>query len=72
MIDAAKLQRLRDRYANASGGDIFDPEFARVAALQFTDGDKRSLPYAGRQLCWTRPIAPTRRISSISAASTSR
>jgi guanidinopropionase len=58
MIDAAKLQRLRDRYANASGGDIFDPEFARVAALQFTDGDKRSLPYAGAPTLLDAPYRP--------------
>ena len=26
-----KLEALRARYANAKGGDIFDPDFRRVA-----------------------------------------
>lgn len=58
MFDATKLQRLRDRYANASGGDIHDPAFARVAALQFIDGDKRALPYAGAATLLDAPYRP--------------
>jgi len=27
MVDQAKLEALRDRYGNASGGDVFDPSF---------------------------------------------
>ncbi|MBV9247387.1 MAG: agmatinase, partial [Methylobacteriaceae bacterium] len=33
-----KLARLRAKYLTARGGDIYDPEYARVAAQQFRDG----------------------------------
>ena len=46
MVDRSKLDALRTKYANAAGGDIFDPEFRRVAELQFTAGDRRVWPFA--------------------------
>ena len=39
-MDQDKLGKLRARYAGASGGDIHDPRFAKVAADQF-QGDRR-------------------------------
>jgi agmatinase len=42
-----KLAALRARYANARGGDIFDPEFAAVAARVFIDPSRRKWPFAG-------------------------
>ena len=36
-----KLEALRTKYADASGGDIFDPEFKRVADTVFT-GERRN------------------------------
>lgn len=47
MIDSRKLQALREKYANASGGDIFDPLFASVAQAQFMGSDRRKWPFAG-------------------------
>jgi guanidinopropionase len=47
MIDDGKLQALREKYANASGGDIFDPLFASVAQAQFMGSDRRKWPFAG-------------------------
>ncbi len=47
MIDSRKLQALREKYANASGGDIFDPLFASVAQAQFIGSDRRKWPFAG-------------------------
>ncbi len=47
MIDFRKLQALREKYANASGGDIFDPLFASVAQAQFMGSDRRKWPFAG-------------------------
>jgi len=47
MIDDSKLQALREKYANASGGDIFDPHFASVAQAQFMGSDRRKWPFAG-------------------------
>lgn len=41
------LEALRDRYQNASGSEIFDPEFRKVADLVFGDGDNRQAPYWG-------------------------
>ena len=46
MVDRNKLEALRTKYATAAGGDIFDPEFRRVADLQFTAGDRRVWPFA--------------------------
>src|SRR4051812_6360241 len=42
-----KLEALRAKYANAKGGDIFDPAFAAVAARVFTDPARRKWPFAG-------------------------
>jgi guanidinopropionase len=42
----SELNRLREKYGSASGGDIFDPTFKAVAAAQFS-GDRRKLPFAG-------------------------
>ena len=35
MVDKTHLDALRDKYGNASGGDIFDPDFRAVAQSQF-------------------------------------
>ena len=41
-----KLEALRRRYLDAKGGDIFDPEFAAVAAQVFSDPERRKWPFA--------------------------
>jgi guanidinopropionase len=46
-MDKAKLAALRARYADAKGGDIYDPGFAAVAASVFTSADRRTWPFAG-------------------------
>ncbi len=46
MVDEAKLDRLRERYRDAKGGEMFDPHFSRVAQLQFKNGDRRKWPFA--------------------------
>jgi agmatinase len=58
MVDSRKLQSLRDRYADASGGDIFDPHFASVALSQFTGSDKRKWPFAGIPTLLDAPCRP--------------
>ncbi|HEY1944802.1 MAG TPA: agmatinase [Roseiarcus sp.] len=58
MVDLAKLNALRDKYANASGGDIFDPEFRRVAEMQFTAGDRRAWPFAHAATFLSAPYRP--------------
>jgi agmatinase len=47
MVDKKHLEALRDKYGNASGGDIFDPDFRAVAQSQFKGGDRRKWPFAG-------------------------
>lgn len=46
-VDLDKLERLRAKYADAKGDDVFDPEFRKVADLLFTGPGNRSLPYGG-------------------------
>lgn len=46
-MDDKKLLRLREKYADAAGNDIHDPEFRRVADLLFTGRGNRALPYGG-------------------------
>lgn len=58
MTDAAKLKALREKYANALGGDIFDEHFASVAASQFTNGDQRKWPFAGIPTLLDAPCMP--------------
>lgn len=44
-FNAADLERLRARYAGASGGDMLDPHFKAVADTVF-QGDRRKWPFA--------------------------
>ncbi|HET7097294.1 MAG TPA: agmatinase [Casimicrobiaceae bacterium] len=46
-MDPDKLAALRRKYADAKGGDIFDPAFAAVASQVFIDPEKRKWPFAG-------------------------
>jgi agmatinase len=41
----SELERLRQKYGAAGGGDIFDPRFKAVADSQFR-GERRKLPYS--------------------------
>jgi guanidinopropionase len=55
-----KLAALRRKYANAKGGEIFDPAFAAVAATVFVDGDQRKWPFAGVASFLGAPIVAPR------------
>lgn len=57
MTDLEKLKALREKYGNASGGDIFDPLFRSVAQAQFTGSDKRKWPFAGIPTLLDAPYA---------------
>ncbi len=54
----ANLERLRARYGSLKGGDTFDADFARVAAAQFKDGDKRKWPFADPATLLDAPFRP--------------
>lgn len=45
MTGSSELERLRAKYGTASGGDIHDSAFRRVAEGQF-QGERRKLPYS--------------------------
>ncbi len=47
MVDPKKLQQLRERYADAAASEIHDETLAKAADALFSDGDKRTKPYAG-------------------------
>jgi guanidinopropionase len=52
-----KLAELRARYAGASGADIHDPHFAKVAADQFK-GDRRKWPFSDVATFISAPYRP--------------
>jgi guanidinopropionase len=45
-LDKDKLEALRRKYADAKGGDIFDPEFAAVGKQFFTNSERRKWPFS--------------------------
>ena len=57
MIDDKRLQSLRQKYENASGGDVFDPEFRRVADSVFS-GERRKWPFAEPGTFFGAPYQP--------------
>jgi agmatinase len=56
-MDKDELQRLRDKYGSLGGGDIFDPDFRKVADTIFSNGT-RLAPYAGMPTFLTAPHRP--------------
>lgn len=46
-FDQARLDALRAKFADAAGGDIYDPKFRRVADRIFSASGTRVAPYAG-------------------------
>lgn len=44
---AEKLQELREKFGDAHGGELHDPQFRKVADKIFSEGGTRMAPYAG-------------------------
>lgn len=57
MVDEAKLRRLRERYQDASGGQMYDPHFSAVAEGQFK-GERRKWPFADVATLLGAPYRP--------------
>jgi len=57
-VDSNKLEALRGKYADAKGGDIFDPEFAAVAAQIFSGAERRKWPFADPATLLGAPYRP--------------
>ena len=58
MFTESKLQALRAKFADAKGGDVFDPEFKKVVSLVFKSNDRRKLPYSGVSTFLDAPYRP--------------
>ena len=57
-VDSKKLDALRRKYSDAKGGDIFDPEFAAVAAQVFSGAERRKWPFADPATLLGAPFRP--------------
>ena len=57
-MNGDKLDALRRKYADAKGGDIFDPEFAAVAAQVFSNPERRKWPFADPATLLGAPFLP--------------
>src|SRR3954467_5960499 len=53
-----KLEALRRKYTEAKGGDIFDPEFAAVAAQVFMGSERRKWPFSDPATFLSAPFRP--------------
>jgi agmatinase len=63
-MDAEKLAALKRKYEGAKGSEIFDPQFAAVAAQVFSSDDQRKWPFAGAATFLGLPYAPEASASS--------
>ena len=57
-MNTKKLDALRQKYSDAKGGEINDPEFAAVAATVFTEGERRKWPFADPATFLGLPFRP--------------
>lgn len=57
-MDRSKLEKLRERYGQAKGGEIYDPHFAKVAADVFVSPDQRKWPFADPATFLGAPFKP--------------
>jgi agmatinase len=57
-MDRTRLERLRKKYADPDSGEIFDPEFRKVAERTFDKNGTRLAPYAGIPTFLSLPYRP--------------
>jgi len=57
-LDAKKLDALREKYSDAKGGEIYQPDFAAVAAQVFTGAERRKWPFADPATFLGLPFRP--------------
>jgi agmatinase len=58
VFDDDKLAALRAAFAEAKGGDIADPKFAKAVAQAFSGADRRKPPYSGVSTLLDAPYRP--------------
>ena len=59
-MDRDALERLRARYSDLHGGEIYNPAFRRVAERIFDSSGTRLAPYAGMPTLPVRAVSPRR------------
>ncbi len=57
-FDNEKLDALRSKYGESHGGELFNPQFRRVADKIFTKAGTRLAPYSGVPTFLTAPYVP--------------
>ena len=57
-MDRASLERLRKKYNDTKGGQVFDPEFRKVAERIFDKSGTRLAPFAGLPTFLALPYRP--------------
>src|SRR5690349_4144390 len=57
-FDKQALEALRGKYGESHGGELFNPQFRRVADKIFTKGGTRLAPYSGIPTFLTAPYMP--------------
>ena len=57
-FDKDKLDALRGKYGESHGGELFNPQFRRVADKIFTKAGTRLAPYSGVPTFLTAPYVP--------------
>ncbi len=55
-FDKSKLERLRQRYDEGTGGDMHNEEFSRIADMIFSANGRRPPPYAGIPTLLDAPV----------------
>lgn len=68
MWTAQKLEALRGQFSDTTGGDMFNPEFQRVAAKIFSGNGRRTAPYAGMPTLLDAPFFEIERLSELQVA----
>ena len=57
-MDESKLRELREKYGSGHGGNLYDPDFKKVAAKIFSKTGTRLAPYAGIPTFLSAPHMP--------------
>ncbi|MBT0958930.1 agmatinase [Alphaproteobacteria bacterium KMM 3653] len=63
-----KLEILRAKFADSDGGTIFTPKYQRVAEKVFSEGGRRSAPYAGIPTLLDAPQRPVEDMKELQVA----
>ena len=57
-MDQEKLRQLREQYGSGHGGNLYDPDFRKVADKIFSKSGSRVAPYAGVPTFLSAPHMP--------------